>query len=139
MAWGSRMRNNSRDIVCLNCGLSIQLPSGMRRKTGLRPKKGTVSRLLLACSSCGHVYGYELPPYPLVLREGSDASGLVLRSVACRCTDSNCKFPVAVLVVLPVEIDAEAELARRRASWTFHGATCPFRHPLGSQQAMTDW
>ena len=127
------MSYNSRDPVCLNCGHSIQFPS-MRRERGLRPEEGVTDRSLLACSSCGHVYGYELPQYPVGLREGRDPSGLVLRSIACECGDRNCKFPVTVLAVLPAEIDAGAELARRRASWIFHGATCPFGHPLGQQR-----
>src|ERR1700675_3026431 len=126
------MPNNSRDIACLNCGHSIQLPSAMRRKRGLRPEERATGRSPLACFSCGHVYGYELP-HPLNLRESHDPSGLRLHSVACKCSDSNCKFPVAIFAVLSAEIDAEAELARRRASWVFHGVTCPFGHPLGSQ------
>jgi hypothetical protein len=100
-------------VICLNCGHSIQLPEAATSDT---------IPLLLACPSCDHVYEYKLPP---VVSES-------LRFTGFECDDSDCKFPVAVYTVLPAGIDAEAELARRRARWIFHGATCPFGHPLGT-------
>ena len=121
---GGAMPHNS-GVVRLNCGHSIQLPSAMRPKTGRRQEARTTDTipLLLACPSCGHVYEYKLPRF---------CPGLSF--TACECSDSNCKFPVAVYTVLPAGIDAEAELARRRAQWIFHGAICPLGHPLGTQQ-----
>jgi hypothetical protein len=92
---------------------------------GLRLEARTTDTipLLLACPSCGHVYEYKLPRFFPGLRFN-----------ACECSDSHCKFPVAVYTILPAGIDAGVELARRRARWIFHGATCPFGHPLGTQQ-----
>ena len=115
---GGAMPHNS-GVVCLNCG------AAMRPKMGRRPEVRTTDTipLLLACPSCGHVHEYKLPRF---------FPGL--RFSACECSDSNCKFPVAVYTVLPAGIDAEAELAIRRAQWIFHSATCPFGHPLGTQQ-----
>jgi len=118
------MPHPSREIVCHNCGHSIQLPSAMRQK---------IPQLLLACPSCGHVYEYKTPQYPASLLERRDLHRLMLHSIPCECADSNCKFPVAVHTVLPAEIDARAELARHRARWVFHKVTCPFGHPLVSQ------
>ena len=111
----------SMGIVCQNCGHHTHVPSAMRQK---------VPRLLLACPSCEHVYEYELPPYPVGLRECRDSRVLILRPVAFECSDSECKFPVAVHTVLYEGIDAKAELTRRRTQWIFHGTTCPFGHPL---------
>ena len=122
--YGGAMPHNS-GVVCLNCGHSIQLPSAMRPKTGRRQEARATDTipLLLACPSCGHVYEYKLPRFFPGLRFN-----------ACECGSSDCKFPVAVYTVLSAGIDAEAELARRRARWIFHGATCPFGHPVGTQQ-----
>src|SRR3981081_462985 len=100
-------------VVCLTCGQAIQIPEA--RTTDTIP-------LLFACPFCGHVYEYKLPP---VSPQG-------LRFTSFECGDRRCKFPVAVYTVLSAGIDVEAELARRRASWIFHGATCLFGHPLGT-------
>jgi hypothetical protein len=99
-------------IVCKNCHCAIQIP----------PQKETP--ILFACPSCGHVYEYELDRGML----GSLRPGL--RYVICRCSDDNCKYPVAVYAVLSAEIKATVEWARRRAHWIFHGITCPFGHSL---------
>src|ERR1700736_465820 len=101
-------------VICLHCSHSIQLPEAATSDS---------IALLLACPSCGHVYGYNLPRF---------LPGL--RFSACECGDSDCRFPVAVYTVLPAGIEAETELAiaRRRARWIFHGATCPFGHPVGT-------
>jgi RNase P subunit RPR2 len=114
-----------RDIFCRNCGHAIHLQSSMRRKAPW---------LLLACSSCGHVYEYELQPYLVGSRKKPDSPSLILRSIACECSDSDCRFPVAVHIVLPAGTYDRAELAKHREQWIFHGATCPFGHPLGSQE-----
>jgi hypothetical protein len=108
----------------------------MLQKTSLRPRARSTATtpFLLACPSCGHVYEYKLPHYLAGLRKDHDPGGMLLHFNACECGDSHCKFPVAVYTVLAGGIDAEAELARRRARWIFHGATCPFGHPLGAQQ-----
>lgn len=122
---GSEMPHQSRDVVCQNCDHSIELPSNMRQRA---------PRLWLACPSCGHVYDYELQRYLVGWRQSRDSRGLILRSIACECSDSNCKFPVSIHTILSAGIDAEAELATRSAQWVFHGATCPFGHPVGGPQ-----
>jgi hypothetical protein len=129
------MRKKSRDTVCRNCGHPIPILSALQRKNALRSEQVGATPLLLACPSCGHVYEYALPLNEVAaLRRGGGPKGLVLRSIACECGDSNCKFPVSVHVALSAEIDAGAELAKRRARWVFHGLTCPFGHPLRSPQ-----
>jgi hypothetical protein len=110
-------------VVCANCGHSIQLPSDMCQDE---------HELVLACLSCGHVYEYKLPEHPVDSRESRhpDPGGLVMRFIKCECTDSKCRFPVQVHAVLTAEVEAEAELASRCASWIFHDVICPFGHPI---------
>src|ERR1700730_1477218 len=108
------MQHNIK-VICLNCGHSIQLASEARTADTIQ--------LLLACPSCGHVCEYKLPRF---------LPGLHFD--ACECGDSDCRFPVAVYTVLPAGNETESELSRRRAQWIFHGATCPFGHPLGTSR-----
>lgn len=120
------MTRHSGDIFCRNCGHSIQLQSSMGPKAPC---------LLLACCCCGHVYEYDLQPHLVGSRKKPDSPSLILRSIAYECSDSDCRFPVAVHMVLPAGTDDRAELARHREQWIFHGATCPFGHPVGRQES----
>jgi hypothetical protein len=119
---------NKIKVVCLNCDHSIQLPAEARTTEKIP--------LLVVCPSCRHVYQYELPQSLTRLRNGHNPHGLWLRFNACECDDSNCKFPVAVYTVFPGK-ETESELSRGRARWIFHGATCPFGHPLSTARDDT--
>lgn len=132
---GGKLAPHKSRLDCLNCGRFI-LPADGRQTTRLHPaaRSAATTPFLLACPSCGHVYEYKLPHNLAGLRRERDSDSVLLRFNACECGESNCKFPVAVYTVLPAGIDAETEQATRRARWIFHGATCPFGHPLGAQQ-----